>query len=70
MSREEYIDALEAVEILIQETRPTRWSVAKPIIHEMKLAAYFNAKFRETTRDELQDLIDELYVESQAILPP
>jgi len=51
---------------LVEEVRPERLEKVQGILHEMRLNAQFNAKFRESTRDQLQNLIDELYAETQA----
>ena len=65
MSAEEYIDVLDTIEILVEEARPDRLADVQGILHEMRWNAYFNAKFREHTRDHLQELVDSLYAETQ-----
>jgi hypothetical protein len=65
MSIEEYIDALDTVEHLAGELWPDRLKKVHSIIAEMKLCAHFNMKFREETRDDLLELVDNLYAKSQ-----
>ena len=66
MSAEEFIDICDTIEILVEEVRPERLEKVQGILHEMRWNAQFNVKFRESTRDQLQNLIDELYAETQA----
>jgi len=66
MSAEEFIDICDTIEILVEEVRPERLEKVQGILHEMRWNAQFNAKFRESTRDQLQNLVDELYAETQA----
>lgn len=67
MSIEEYVDALEAVELLVEETRPHCLDAARRVITEIKFCAAFNPGFREETRNVLHEIIDELYAEAQEL---
>ncbi len=66
MSTEDYIDALNTVEQLTEEVRPHQLETVRGLLHEMRFCACFNEKFREETSNELQELIDNLYAETQA----
>ena len=65
MSVEDYLDSLYMVEQLVAEARPQRLESARSVLNEMRFVAMFNHKFREQTSEQLQDLIDELYAETQ-----
>ena len=65
MSVADYIDALDTVELLTEEVRPHQLETVQALLHEMRFCAVFNGKFREETSAQLQELIDNLYEESQ-----
>ena len=63
ISREEYLDMADTVEVLIKERYP-RWSHhSVAILWEMKFSAMFNIKFRQESYYELEELSEELYAE-------
>ena len=65
MTSEDYIDAVDTIEMLIEETHPDCLEVVRKILAEMRFNAAFNPQFRELTRDQLEELVDELYAEAQ-----
>jgi len=65
MSAEEYIDACNAVEQLVEEARPHQLAAARAVLHEIRFCAAFNAQFREETGKELLALVDDLYAEAE-----
>jgi len=67
LSVDDYHDMLNAVETLIEEARPAQLNGARLVLDEMRFCAYFCPHFREATRDQITELIDELYAESQEI---
>jgi hypothetical protein len=70
ISADEYIDALDAIEYLIEESHPDCLQVARPILAEMRFCAAFNCQFREETETELRELVDDLYAEAQDLIDP
>jgi hypothetical protein len=66
----DYLERLDVLEKYVNEVRPyrskedqKRLKASHGIIQEMRFCAYFNPFFREDTADELDELLDNLYVE-------
>jgi hypothetical protein len=62
------MDLLELAERFIEDLRPLRKNQkflddAIKTIREMKFVACFNHQFRQETYSELQEFVDDLYVE-------
>jgi hypothetical protein len=60
-----YIEMADTIESLIAEARPDRLEGAVQILHQIRWNASFNPFFREGTKTELEQIMLELYAETQ-----
>jgi hypothetical protein len=68
ISQHEWINLLETLEKYINDLRPLRKNQKKldeamGYIKEMKFYGWYNFHFRQTTYDQVEELVDEIYAE-------
>jgi hypothetical protein len=61
---EDYKDTLKCIEQLVEETNPKQLEEVHGILEELEFGAYFSAQLRDETIEQLQELIDSLYVKA------
>jgi hypothetical protein len=71
ISRAEYMDLLDTVENYIRYLRPKRKTQkhldkALDIVKEIRFVATFNHAYRKETYDQLNRLLDDMYIELQS----